>query len=74
MQKAKRLIFVAYVLCLLGCEEEKPTNTCIDKDKIRTGACTNDYNPVCGCDRKTYSNACFADLSGVTSWSVGECK
>ncbi|TXE14862.1 Kazal-type serine protease inhibitor domain-containing protein [Algoriphagus aquimarinus] len=49
-------------------------DTCIDKDRIREGACTLDYNPVCGCDLKTYPNACNADLSGVTSWTEGGCK
>ncbi|MDG1277092.1 MAG: hypothetical protein P8O16_07405 [Algoriphagus sp.] len=51
-----------------------PIDDCIDPEKIRTGICTMDYNPVCGCDLKTYSNACSADLAGVKSWTLGECK
>jgi hypothetical protein len=37
-------------------------------------ACTMDYNPVCGCDDKTYSNECAANSNSVSAAYTGECK
>jgi hypothetical protein len=39
----------------------------------RPDACIALYNPVCGCDGTTYSNACAAANAGVSVETEGEC-
>ena len=39
----------------------------------RTENCIALWDPVCGCDGKTYSNFCYAARAGVSVQSEGEC-
>jgi hypothetical protein len=41
--------------------------------KMHPDACTLNYAPVCGCDKKTYSNACSAAIQRVSVLSQGAC-
>ena len=40
----------------------------------RPQGCPTIYQPVCGCDGKTYGNACQAHVAGVDDDYPGECK
>jgi len=61
------------VLFMFSCKT--PATSCIDPEKINKDAmCTMQYDPVCGCNEQTYSNACLADNAGVTMYTKGACK
>ncbi|PHR60477.1 MAG: serine protease [Robiginitomaculum sp.] len=40
----------------------------------RPQMCTSDYTPVCGCNGKTYSNACTAAGAGISIVHAGQCR
>jgi hypothetical protein len=55
------------------CDKGSTAENCVEKIK-EDCFCTMDYNPVCGCNNKTYGNACSAACHGITNYKTGECK
>jgi hypothetical protein len=73
----KKLIVLFVLATVFACEKESlvPDNNsdCVEKINPEI-VCTLQYDPVCGCNGKTYGNACVAGASGIRVLYVGECK
>ena len=54
-----------------GCHKDVDPD-CVEKPSDGR-LCALVYQPVCGCNGKTYSNACFAEGVGITNYKQGEC-
>ena len=70
--------FVSFVLVLscsfafISCDKED--ELCPLDPPEESFACIQVYEPVCGCDGKTYGNSCLASLAGVPNATPGECQ
>ena len=42
--------------------------------RAKPGACIQVFDPVCGCNDQTYSNACMAASAGISVAHTGACK
>lgn len=53
-----------------SCGEADGFGECTDKPEM----CTKIYQPVCGCDGKTYASSCVANSTGHSVKHEGACK
>ena len=69
----RNILILLLGLLFISCDDEDSSSPC-KTGKIDDMACIEIYQPVCGCNNETYSNSCYAEVDGVTSWSEGECS
>ncbi len=62
------LLFLA-ALFATGCDQPIPCVESIKPDCV----CIQIYEPVCGCNLKTYGNSCEAECAGIMQYTKGEC-
>ena len=69
-----RYFVILILVLIMTCGKSPTSNIPCQGEKDPTKACLMVENPVCGCDGKTYVNACFASKNGVSTYTEGECK
>jgi len=72
-----KILILSLIISFSACGDtidENNESNCIDESLIDSSAvCYMIYDPVCGCNKVTYSNDCIAENNGVLIFEKGSC-
>tara|TARA_B100000003_G_scaffold200073_1_gene206553 strand:- start:168 stop:404 length:237 start_codon:yes stop_codon:yes gene_type:complete len=64
----KKLLFLFIYISLVSCgDDEEILGDCVVAPNLDR-VCTEEYQPVCGCDGTVYANSCEAEREGILMW------
>ncbi|MGC3945217.1 MAG: kazal domain protein [Chryseolinea sp.] len=69
-----RMLFLMSCMSLMAatCSRDSEEEACAEHE-VEDCMCTMEYKPVCGCNKKTYGNACDASCHGIDDYTDGAC-